>query len=137
MAIAKGVDNAIPTADMSPGEFVPTDQVQYQWPKWGQFYQTGGQSGELPDLDAAKALMGLMVEWRMAKDTAGRAEAWAQILSLHAEQQFTLGLVNGTLQPVVVRNSLRNVPVDGVFNWDPGAHFGIYRPDSFWFAKTE
>ena len=31
-------------------------------------------------------------------------------------------------------NILRNVPSDGIWNWDPGAHFGIYRPDTFWFA---
>ena len=30
---------------------------------------------------------------------------------------------------------LRNVPDEGIFSWDPGAHFGIYRPDTFWFAQ--
>ena len=39
-------------------------------------------------------------------------------------------------QPVVVSNRLRNVPSDGVYNFDPGAFFGIYRPDMFWFADT-
>ena len=46
MAIAKGIDNGIPTADMAPTEFVPIEQNQYQWPKWGQFYETGGTAGE-------------------------------------------------------------------------------------------
>jgi len=27
------------------------------------------------------------------------------------------------------------VPADGIYNWDPGAHFGIYKPDGFWFRK--
>ena len=39
--------------------------------------------------------------------------------------------------PVVVNDHLRNVPSDGVYNWDPGAHFGMYRPDGFWFDNTE
>ena len=40
-------------------------------------------------------------------------------------------------QPVVVNNKLRNVPEEGVYNWDPGAHFGMYHPDAFWFATDE
>jgi peptide/nickel transport system substrate-binding protein len=135
MAIAKGVDNGIPTADMAPTEFVPIDQNQYQWPKWGQYFQTGGTAGEAPDMPQPKELMDLMTEWRTAKDTAGRADVWHRILGIHADQVFTIGLINGTLQPIVVRSSLRNVPDEGIFSWDPGAHFGIYRPDTFWFAK--
>jgi peptide/nickel transport system substrate-binding protein len=40
------------------------------------------------------------------------------------------------LQPVVVSNRLRNVPEEGIYNWDPGAHFGMYSPDTFWFANA-
>ena len=24
---------------------------------------------------------------------------------------------------------------EGIYNWDPGAYFGIYRPDTFWFDR--
>jgi peptide/nickel transport system substrate-binding protein len=54
------------------------------------------------------------------------------MLAIHAEQLFTIGIVAGVPQPVVVANRLRNVPRDGIYNWDPGAFFGIYRPDLFW-----
>jgi peptide/nickel transport system substrate-binding protein len=37
------------------------------------------------------------------------------------------------LQPVVVNRHLRNVPQEGVFSWEPGAQFGMYKPDGFWF----
>ena len=37
------------------------------------------------------------------------------------------------MQPVVVSGVLRNVPAEGLYNWDPGAYFGMYRPDTFWF----
>ncbi len=86
MAIAKGVDNGIPTADMAPTEFVPIDQNQYEWPKWGQFYQTGGTAGEKPDMPQPMELMDLMTEWRTAKDTAARADAWHRILE-HPRRQ--------------------------------------------------
>ena len=40
-------------------------------------------------------------------------------------------------QPVVVSKRLRNVPRTGIYNWEPGAHFGIYGPDTFWFEGDE
>jgi peptide/nickel transport system substrate-binding protein len=30
---------------------------------------------------------------------------------------------------------LRNVPIEGIYNWNPGAHLGIYMPDTFWFDE--
>ncbi len=135
MAVAKGVDNGIPTPAMAPTEFVPVEQVRYQWPKWGQFYQTKGGAGEAPDMPAGQKLMALLEAWENATESGSRAKAWGEILSMHAEQQFTIGIVNGVPQPVVVNTALRNVPVDGLYNYDPGAHFGVYRPDTFWFDR--
>ena len=56
------------------------------------------------------------------------------MLNIHAEQTFTIGLISGVPQPVVVNRRLRNVPAKGIYNWEPGAHFGIYQPDTFWYA---
>jgi peptide/nickel transport system substrate-binding protein len=28
------------------------------------------------------------------------------------------------------------VPPEGIYNWEPGAHFGIYRPDHFWVDQN-
>jgi peptide/nickel transport system substrate-binding protein len=39
------------------------------------------------------------------------------------------------LQPVAVRQNLHNVPKEAVYNWEPGAQFGVYRPDTFWFDQ--
>jgi peptide/nickel transport system substrate-binding protein len=57
------------------------------------------------------------------------------MLAIHADQVFMIGIVSGVMQPIVVRDGLRNVPKEGIYNWDPGAHFGIYRPDTFWFDR--
>ena len=35
----------------------------------------------------------------------------------------------------IVSNKLQNVPERGTYNFDPGAYFGIYRPDTFWLAE--
>jgi peptide/nickel transport system substrate-binding protein len=132
MSVWSGLENGLPTADNSPEELVPTSQVQLQWPKWGQFHETGGKAGEAIDMPEVKELERLFKTWERAATKPERERAWQAMLQLHAEQQFTIGVVSAVPQPVVVRNTLMNVPEKGFYNWDPGAFFGIYRPDTFW-----
>ena len=134
MAVWFGLENGVPTPDSSPRELAPTSQQQLQWPKWGQFLETGGRAGEAIDLGPAKELARLNTEWIGAADRASKERIWRDMLGIYTDQVFTIGLVSGVSQPVVVSNRLRNVPEKGIYNWDPGAHFGIYRPDTFWFA---
>jgi len=135
VSIWSGFENGLPTPGMSPSELAPTSQQSYQWPKWGQYYETSGKAGEAPDLPAAQELVKLNQAWLRATETGERAAIWHKMLRIHARQTFTIGIVSGVMQPVVISNKLRNVPAEGVYNWDPGAMFGIYRPDTFWFGK--
>lgn len=134
MAISSGLENGVPTADMDPSGLAPTEQVQYQWSKWGQYRESNGRMGQPIDMAVPKRLAALNAKWRLATGTAQRRDIWHEMLAINADRVFTIGLISGVLQPVVVRNNLRNVPVKGIYNWDPGAHFGIYGMDSFWFA---
>jgi len=113
---------------------VPTNEDQLQWPLWGRYVATSGKSGEKPDIVEGERLIELYKTWRESQDTASREEAWHEILDIHKEELFTIGVVSGVPQPVVVTNRLRNVPEKGLYNWDPGAHFGVYRPDVFYFG---
>jgi len=133
MAMWGGVDNGLPTADMSPEEFAPTGQTQLQWPKWGQYYESSGQVGEMPDLPAAVELLDLYHQWNRASGAAQKREVWRNILDIHSREVFSIGLVCGVPQPVVVSNRLQNVPETGIYGWLPTAYFGVYRPDGFWF----
>lgn len=133
VAVWTGLENGLPTPDMSPAELAPTDQNQLQWPKWGQHHQTDGNAGEPIGLPEARVLYADLQAWRRAATRAEREAIWTRMLRMHADQVFSIGLVSGVLQPVVVNEQLRNVPAEGIYNWDPGAHFGIYRPDLFWF----
>ncbi|HLT02180.1 MAG TPA: ABC transporter substrate-binding protein [Geminicoccaceae bacterium] len=135
MALWFGLENGIPSADMSPHEFAPTTQQQLQWPKWGQYYETRGQAGEAPDLPAAERLLELFEAWRVSPTTEARREIWHQMLEIYSEQVFSIGIIAGVPQPVVAHEDLRNVPEEAIFNWEPGAQFGIYRPDTFWYAN--
>jgi peptide/nickel transport system substrate-binding protein len=130
-----GYENGVPTADMSPDEFVPLHQQSYQWPMWGQYHETSGMSGEPVDLPLAQELLEQHILWTTARSRAERAKIWHRILEIHADQVYTIGIVAQVPQPVVVANDLRNVPVEGIYNWEPGALFGIYRPDRFWLDR--
>ena len=133
MSVWSGLENGLATPDSSPDELAPTSQTQLQWPKFGQFLETGGKSGEAVDIAEVKELERLYQAWSEARTRGDRERAWHAMLELHAEQQFVIGVISGVPQPVVARDTLMNVPERGFYNWDPGAFFGIYRPDTFWF----
>jgi peptide/nickel transport system substrate-binding protein len=135
MSVWSGFENGIATPDMSPDMLAPTSQQQLQWPKFGQYYDTSGKAGEAPDMAPVKELMQLYQQWRATTSRAERERIWHRMLAIHAEQQFTIGIVCGVPQPIVARKTLVNVPEKALYNWEPGAFFGVYRPDTFWFRE--
>ncbi|MDF1715919.1 MAG: ABC transporter substrate-binding protein [Antarcticimicrobium sp.] len=130
-----GWDNGIPQPYTSPDYLAPRQQEFLAWPKWGQFYQTGGEAGEPPDMAPAQRLMDLAHDWEQASTDDERSAAWREMLQIHADQVFGIGILAEAPQPIVVNKRLRNVPEKGLWAWDPGAHFGIHRPDEFFFAN--
>jgi peptide/nickel transport system substrate-binding protein len=134
MTAFSGWDNGAPTPDMSPSELAPEWQTGLAWPKWGQYFETKGRSGEKPDLASAVELLALNEKWRTASP-AQRQAIWIRMLEIHAGERFIIGVISGALQPVVISNALRNVPENGRWGWDPGAQFGMYRMDSFWLQR--
>jgi peptide/nickel transport system substrate-binding protein len=135
MSLSYGVDNGFPSADMSPQEFTPTTQQQLMWPKWGQYIETSGEDGQKVDLPEAAKLQDLLGQWRRAGSTEARTGIWQQILTIWMDQVYTIGTVAGIPQPVVVSRHLKNVPERGLWAFDPGAHFGVYKPDTFWLDQ--
>jgi peptide/nickel transport system substrate-binding protein len=131
-----GLNNALPSASMSPQELAPTSGAQLQWPKWGEHFESMARAGEPIDLPEAARQLALYREWLSADSDTRRAEIWAQMLEHYADQVFSIGTVNGTRQPVVVSRHLRNLPDEGLYAWEPTAHFGVYRPDTFYFADA-
>lgn len=136
MSIWSGMENGIPNADSSPAELAPTSKYQYQWPQWGAYYESRGQSGEPPELPAARELVELNNRWARAESYEQRLDIWHRMLEIHRENMFTIGIVNHVPHPVVVNNHLRNVPQKGFYDFSPGAYFGLYKPDTFWFDEA-
>ncbi|WP_038363732.1 ABC transporter substrate-binding protein [Bosea sp. UNC402CLCol] len=137
MSAWAGMDNALVTPEMEPDALAPTSTAQFQWPRWGQFIETNGREGERPSLPEANELVRLYNEWRMSVTTAQRREIWQKMLRINAEQLFTIGVINSTLQPIVVSRDLNNVPDHGLYSFEPGAFLGRYMPDTFWFRRKK
>jgi peptide/nickel transport system substrate-binding protein len=132
MSVWTGLDNGLITPATVPNELAPVDQNWLQYPKWGQYVQTEGKAGTAADMPWASHLMDLYHDWMTSADQAHRIDLVRQMLAIQAEQVTSIGTVQGVLQPIVVKTRLHNVPTEAIFCWDPGAQFGIYRPDSFW-----
>ncbi|CAN7480304.1 ABC transporter substrate-binding protein [Bosea sp. LjRoot90] len=128
-----GMDNALVAAEMEPDALAPTSSAQFNWPRWGQYFESGGREGEAPESPEAKELVALYKAWRHSATHEERRGIWQTMLKINAEQLFTIGVVNATLQPVVVAKALRNLPENGLYSFEPGAFFGRYMPDTFWF----
>jgi peptide/nickel transport system substrate-binding protein len=137
MSVWSGLSNGIPTADMSPAELAPTTQEQLQWPMWGQYYEQNRKGGEAPTSPDVVELVKLFDEWRNSGAVDEREKIWLRMLAINADAVYTIGIVTRALQPVVVRDNLRNVPAEGIYSWDPGAYFGMYHPDTFWIDTAE
>jgi peptide/nickel transport system substrate-binding protein len=135
MSIFFGAENGLPTPMSSPAEWAPTDQQQLQWSQWGNYYDSGGKAGEPIDMPMAHELLTLYNRWTASSSMEERKAIWKEMLAINADQVFTIGLASAVPQPVVVRDTLHNVPIKAIFNFDPGAFFGVYRPDQFWFAS--
>ncbi len=132
IAMFSGIDNGLPSAAMSPEEFVPVNQNQLQWSQWGQFYETNGERGQEVDLPEAQRLMVLYEKWENTASYEEKQRIWGEILSIHAEMVYTIGIVNRVPQPIVVSDRLKGVPVEGTYSWTPTSFFGLYHPDTFW-----
>ena len=135
ISVFSGMDNAIANAEMSPQELAPTAQPQLQWPKWGEYFESGGKSGEPIDMPEAAAQLERYKSWRVLADRVQQKAIWQEMLAAYTDQVFSIGTVNNSRQPVVVSKKLRNVPQEALFTWEPTAYFGAYRPDTFWFEQ--
>ncbi|AFL51814.1 peptide/nickel transport system substrate-binding protein [Sinorhizobium fredii] len=135
MSMWFGIDNGVPTADMNPGQLAPTADDQLQWPVWGLNYISHGEMGEAPDLEPVVELLDLLKRWRHSADDAERADIWRQMLSIYTDQVFSIGLVNGSFQPILVTTKLRNLPEEALWGFDPTSYFGAYKPDTFWLQQ--
>ncbi|WP_204112455.1 ABC transporter substrate-binding protein [Shimia biformata] len=136
-AVWFGWDHGLVQPHTPPVFAVPMQQEFFAWPKWGQYYQTHGTAGEPPDMPAAVRLMELGEAWKKAPTSTDRSRIWQEIVDIHADQVYAIGILAEAPQPVVVSHRLKNVPEKAIWAWSPGAHFGVHRMDEFFFSEPE
>ncbi len=136
MSIGPGMDNGAPSPSIEPDDLAPVHEAQFQWPRWGLYQESDGHEGDKIDVPEAQRLVDLYNEWRSSSNRTQRIDIWSQMLAINADQVFAIGIVNGTKQPVVVSDKMRNVPEAALYAFDPGGFFGIYMPDTFWLADA-
>lgn len=132
MSVWQGFDNGLPSADMPPTQLAPSTIDQLQWPVWGLHYMSGKMQGRPPDMPEVKKLSKLLDEWMVTTTTGQRADIWGKMLSIHADQVFSIGTVNGGLQPIVRSSHLQNIPDEALVGFEPTSYLGVYMPDTFW-----
>ncbi len=137
LSIWHGLDNGLAGPDMEPDFLAPANRGQYQWPRFGQHAETAGRMGDAIDIPEVKELADALEAWRRSATREERERIWRRMLVNHAQNVWTIGIVNSTLQPIVASRRLRNVPDDGWYSFEPGAFLGVHRPDTFWLADPD
>ena len=135
MAIWSGIDNGVPTADLNPGALAPTQEDQLQWPVWGLHYLTHGEKGSPPTMPEVIRQVELLKQWRRSATLEERTAIWHEMLSNYTQNVFSIGLVNGALQPMLTTARMKNFPEKALFGFDPTSYLGIYMPDTFWLDE--
>ncbi len=136
MGVWSGWDNGVATADMVPDELAPVHgDSSLVWPAWGDYWESHAASGEPVDYPPAERLLQLYKDWLRSGSNAEREKIWKEMLQIHADETLIIGTVSGVRQPVVVKDKIKNVPVNAFYGWDPGAQFGIWRMDEFWIEN--
>ena len=137
MSVWQGLDNGLPSADMPPSQLSPTSDSQLQWPVWGLYNMSAKNQGSPATMPKVQALEQLHDQWMMTTTIEQRADIWHQMLSIHADQVFSIGTVNGGLQPVARTLRLRNIPDEAVIGFQPTSYLGVYMPDTFWLEDKD
>ncbi|MFW5980492.1 MAG: ABC transporter substrate-binding protein [Halanaerobiaceae bacterium] len=93
-----------------------THATQGTWPAYVNWYESGGDEGMEPP-ENIKQLNEWSDQVRYSPDEETRDKAAEKLLESHAENLWTIGLVGMAPHPVIVDNSLKNVPDQGLWGW--------------------
>ena len=90
-------------------------------PLWANWYESGGKAGEEPP-DWFKPVFDAFTRY---KDTLA-ADAADKLLSLQAENVWSIGTVGEAPLPIILRSNLRNFPSYGINVWDGNASWPFF-----------
>lgn len=122
--------------DLEPVWYIPTGGNSHSAPGYGTWYASGGAEGVEPPAEI-KELMDLWDALKAAETPEKRIELGKDIMSIHDEQTYIVGLLKLPFQPVVVTDNLVNVRDD-----QPELSFyygreGITKPEQLFFDEGQ
>ena len=83
-------------------------------------------------MEQALRLSLLNKKWTASTGNDQRREIWGKMLDVYTDQVFSIGIIASVPKVIVANKNIKNIPKTAIYNWDPGAHFGVHRPDQFW-----
>ena len=87
------------------------------WNDWARWYMTRGRLGAEPP-PIMRRLLDLTGTMQRTLDPDERLAAGKEILQIHADNVWTIGLVGQGPQPLVLSARMRGVPEQGIWGWD-------------------
>ena len=118
----------------NPHRLLPTSwNVMGLASEWGLYQETQGKEGEKPPEEILR-LYQLAEEWQTSTTDEDYKMLGQQLVGLHSDLLMKIGTVGMAKNPIVIKNSLRNVPSEGYFGSTNG-FWQSYMPAQ-WFFKN-
>jgi peptide/nickel transport system substrate-binding protein len=133
-------ENVLPTWNLgvynrySASELVPTSPNSYWATSYGRWYRTGGEAGEEPPGDIRR-LQIILDELTETVDLDKQEELFGEILDLHAEHCWMIGIVGEVPRPVIVNTDIRNFPERALCSWSLTRYVGVARIEQIFFKR--
>jgi len=120
---------------VEPYWFVPMHiyQENTAWNEWTRWLIYGHTNGEEPP-QVLKDLFNWWEEMNTTFDEERRLELGKKILQSQSENLWTVGTVGIAPHPLIVSNSLKNVPPNGYWGWD-GRWSAPYYPETWYLVE--
>jgi peptide/nickel transport system substrate-binding protein len=99
--------------DLTPDNYIPWTRYTTWAPQWGLWYESRGADGVEPP-EQFKQMQGWFEELAATVDHDERLRLGRQILEVHDEEVFIIGVLKRPFQPVIINNNLRNALEDGI-----------------------
>ena len=118
---------------IDPRVWVPwRDMDEAVWyTQWLYWYLSGGERGEEP-IAEVKQIREWWEQYTTTVDVAERDRLIDNVLRMHAENAFVIGVIGDVMKPVLVNKNLFNVPTEGAHGYD-AIRFQPNHPEQFFF----
>ncbi len=117
---------------LNPWHLVPTTWESGA-PYWTEWYNTEGESGEVPP----EYIQRLFHLWEVMQTSLSDEEVVAagnELMDIYIDNLYSIGTVGLVEWPVLVNEDLRNVPETGLLAWD-WVYLSRYRPEQFYLRQ--